>query len=171
MKKTLKVAIATTSTEKIKGVKEAISRFFRVKESEIEFYSMAIESGVSSQPFGDETYQGALNRVKTLMKKVPEMDYYVSCEAGIESAFRQYFNVQVVCMFEAKSQMHFWGKSAGWSIPSEDIERIQKDTLDTYLRGKGLTCIEELLGSENSRRAAVAQATELALASGKLRNN
>ena len=146
-------------------------RFFQVEEADIEFYSMAVESGVSSQPFDDETYQGALNRVKTLREKVPEMDYYVSCEAGIESAFSQYFNVQVVCMFETKSQMHFWGKSAGWSIPSEDIEIIKKNTLDTYLRGKGLTCIEEILGLANSRRAAVAQATELALASGKLRNN
>ena len=48
----LKVAIATRSAEKIAGVKDAISRFFQVKESEIEFYSESVGSGVSEQPFG-----------------------------------------------------------------------------------------------------------------------
>lgn len=164
----LRVAIATSSTEKIDGVKNAISRFFFMKESEIEVYSKSIESGVSEQPFGDETYEGALNRVNSIQKEFPGMDFYVSCEAGIESAFGQYFNVQVVCIFETRSQMFFWGKSAGWSIPSKDIEVIRKNNLDTYLREKGISSIEELLGTSHSRSAAIAEATELALASGKL---
>ena len=167
----LKVAIATASTEKITGIKEAVLRSFCMKDSEIEVYSRSIQSGVSEQPFEDETYQGALNRVNGIIKELPEMDLYISCEAGIEKAFNQYFNVQIVCIFDAKTQRFLWGKSAGWSIPSEDIEIIRKNNLDTYLRGKGITCIEELLGTSHSRRAAVAQATELALASGKLLNN
>ena len=164
----IKVAIATNSSEKINGVKEAFYQFFRMKESKIDFYSKSMKSGVSEQPFEDETYQGALNRVNQAKKEFPEMDFYISCEAGIESAFGQYFNVQVVCILESKSQMLFWGKSSGWSIPSKDIEEIRNNNLDTYLRGKGLTSIEELLGPSNSRRAAVAQATVLALASGRL---
>lgn len=164
----LKVAIATSSTEKIRGVKEAISRFFQLKECEMEFYYKSVESGVSDQPFGDETYQGALNRVNGVKNEFPGMDFYISCEAGIENAFGQYFNVQVVCIIEAKSQKIFWGKSAGWLIPAEDIEIIRQSNLDNYLRGKGINCIEELLGTSNSRRLAVAQATELALASRKL---
>lgn len=167
----LKVAIATNSHEKVSGIKEAISRFFNMKESEIDFYSKATESRVSEQPFEDETYQGALNRVNGVRKEFPNMDFYISCEAGIENAFDQYFNVQVVCIFETKSQAFFWGKSAGWSIPAEDIEIIRKNNLDSYLRGKGITSIEELLGTSHSRRAAVTQATHLALASGKLLKN
>jgi len=167
----LKVAIATSSPEKINGVKLAVSRFFDVKETEIEIYSKSIESGVSEQPFGDETYAGALNRVNGVKKEFPGMHLYISCEAGIEKAFNQYFNVQVVCVFDSKSQSFFWGKSSGWSIPPEAIEEIKMSNLDSYLRGKGITCIEQLLGTSNSRRAAVAQATELALASGKLKNN
>lgn len=167
-----KVAIATKSTEKIEGVKEAFFRFFDMKENEIDFYSKSIDSGVSEQPFGEETYKGALNRVENVRKEFPEMDFYISCEAGIEEAFGQYFNVQVVCIFDSTLRMFFWGKSFGWSIPSDDIEEIKKDNLDKYLRRKGLTCIEELLGTLYSRRIAVAQATELALLSGKLlRNN
>ena len=165
----MKVAIATSSPQKIAGVIDSIFRFFKLKESELEIYSKAIESGVSEQPFGDETYQGALNRLKGLKNVFPGMDIYVSCEAGIENAFGQYFNVQIVCL-DYNSQI-FWGKSSGWTIPSEDIETIKKINLDKYLRGKGITCIEELLGPSNSRSRAIAQATELALASGNLRNN
>ena len=164
----LKVAIATRSAEKIAGVKEAISRFFQMNESEIEFYSESVGSGVSEQPFGDETYEGALNRVNGVRDTIRGMDFYISCEAGIEKAFGQYFNVQVVCIFETNSQSFFWGKSAGWTIPSKDIETIRNSNLDSYLRGKGITSIEQLLGTSHTRRAAVAQATELALASGKL---
>lgn len=165
------VAIATTSTEKIEGIKKAFSRFFNLEQYEIMFYPMSIESGVPRQPFGDETYKGAMNRVNGIRKKFPNFDFYVGCEAGIENAFNQYFNVQVVCIFENKSQEFFWGKSAGWQIPSKDIKTVKKGSVDTYLRAKGITSIEELLGTSNSRSLAVAQATEVALASGKLRNN
>ena len=167
----LKVAIATASREKIDGITKAISRFYNLELPEIEICYASVESGVPSQPFNEETYEGALNRVNSIRKKFKEMDLYISCEAGIESTFKQYFNVQVICIFEKKSQMYFWGKSAGWQIPSSDIEIIKATTLDAYLRGKGITSIEELLGTSNSRSSAIAQATELALASGKLRNN
>lgn len=62
----LSVAIATSSSDKIEGIRSAISRFFFLKESEIEVFSKAVDSGVSEQPFGDETYEGALNRVNNI---------------------------------------------------------------------------------------------------------
>ena len=164
----MKVAIATGSREKIAGIKEAFLRFFQVKESELQIYSAPVESGVPEQPFDEQTYQGALNRVNGIQEVFPDMDFYISCEAGIEYAFYHYFNVQVVCILDGKSKDYFWGKSAGLSIPAEAIEEIRQRNLDNYLRGKGITCIQELLGENNSRRAAVAQATEFALASGKL---
>ena len=162
----MKIAIATKSPDKIAGIKSSVARFFT--ETEFEFYSKPVESGVSSQPFDSETYQGALNRLYNIQKVLPGMDFYISCEAGIENTFGQYFNVQVVCIFDTKTQSIFWGKSAGWSLPPDDIKIIRNNTLDTYLKGNGLTCIEELLGPSCSRSAAVAEATWLALASGKL---
>jgi len=167
----MKIAIATRSPDKIAGIKNAFIRFFNLNETEIELYSKSVESGVSNQPFDSETYQGALNRLNNVQKELPGIDFYVSCEAGIENTFGQYFNVQVVSIFESKSQRIFWGKSSGWSVPTNDIEIIRNNTLDTYLRGKGISCIEELLGPSCSRSAAVAEATWLALASGKLRKN
>lgn len=166
----MKVAIATKSPDKITGIQEAISRFFNVKETEIEFYSKSVSSGVSEQPFDSETYQGALNRATGIRKEFPDMDYYISCEAGIENVFGQYYNVQVVCILESNNRT-LWGKSSGWSIPPEDIETIRNNNLDIYLRSRGINNLEELLGPSCSRSAAVSEATWLALASGKLRNN
>ena len=164
----LSVAIATSSSDKIEGVRSAISRFFFLEESEMEVSSKAVDSGVSEQPFGDETYEGALNRVNNIRQEFPKKDFYISCEAGIENAFGQYFNVQVVCIYDSKSERFFWGKSAGWSIPNDDIEEIRQTNLDVYLRKKGISSIDELLGATHSRSEAISEAVELALASRRL---
>ncbi len=162
----MKVAIATDSPEKIKGIKLAFSRLFNLKESEIVVLHQSVDSGVPEQPFDDETYLGAQNRVKALISSEDtDADYYVSCEAGIESCMGIYFNVQVVCIFDKEARKFVFGKSAGWQVPSEDIEVIKEINLDSYLRRKGISRIEELLGNEHSRASAVAQATEFALAS------
>ena len=109
-----------------------------------------------------------MKRVDNIRKKIKEWDYYVSCEAGIEGYNENYFNVQVVCIFETKTKKYLLGKSAGWQVPSEDIETIEKINLDKYLKGKGFRNIEEILGTSYPRSESVAQATELALASKKL---
>lgn len=59
-------------------------------------------------------------------------------------------------------------QSSGWQIPSADIEIIRNSDLDDYLRKKGITCAEDLLGADYSRAESIAQATEFALASQKL---
>ena len=166
----MKVAIATKSLDKIEGIKKTFSRFFEINETEVEVYATSVESGVSEQPFENETYQGAQNRTNNIMKEFSNMDYYISCEAGIDVNFGKYFNVQVVCIYDSKSKTYLWGKSAGWMIPSEDIDVIRQRNVDIYLREKGLNSIDELLGPDNARSIAVTHATELALSSRKLKN-
>lgn len=162
----MKVEIATKSIDKIKGIEEAFFRY--LKTEKIEFSSYKVESGVSEQPFNAETYKGAFNRVNNLIDKVDDADFYISCEAGIEEFFGKYMNVQVVCIFDRKNKVYLWGKSSGWCIPDSDVEKIKKNTLDKYLRNKGINSIEELFGNSYSRAQVISQAVELALASRKL---
>ncbi len=164
----LRVAIATSSQEKIEGIQEAFLRFFQLKKSEIEISFRKTESKVPEQPFDSEIYVGAYNRVEKIKEELEGWDYYVSCEAGIEGFVDNYFNVQVVCILEAASKNYLWGKSAGWQVPSKDIKAIKNGTLDSYLREKGFRCLEDILGLSHTRSQAVAQATEMALASKKL---
>ena len=159
----MKVGIATNFIDKINGIKIAFSRFFKIEMTEIKTFHQSVDSGVPEQPFDGETYEGAVNRVNNIIGS-DDADFYVSCEAGIEEIWGKYMNVQVVCIFEKKSQEYFFGKSAGWQVPSKDIVIIKEINLDNYLRGKGITSIEEILGPNYSRANAVAQATEFALA-------
>ena len=164
----MRVGIATDSAEKIRGIKSAFSRFFKIDDTEIEFFHQKVNSGVSKQPFNEETYEGAFNRVNTLIEKSEKADFFISCEAGIEELFGKYFNVQVICIFDFQKQRYLWGKSSGWQIPYEDIEIIRNSNLDDYLRSKGINCAEDLLGANYSRAETIAQAVEFALASQKL---
>lgn len=146
----MRVGIATDSAEKIRGIKSAFSRFFKIDDTEIEFFHQKVNSGVSKQPFNEETYEGAFNRVNTLIEKSEKADFFISCEAGIEELFGKYFNVQVICIFDFQKQRYLWSKSSGWQIPSADIEIIRNSDLDDYLRKKGITCAEDLLGADYS---------------------
>lgn len=165
----MRVAIATTSFDKIRGIEEAFSRFFELEEDEIKIYSKSIESGVSKQPFNSEIYVGALNRVNNIIEQLDEVvDFCVSCEAGIECFNGIYFNVQVVCVYDMKDMSYFWGKSSGWVVPARDIEFIKATNLDVYLRNRGIQSISDIFGPSYSRSKVVAQAVELALASSEL---
>lgn len=164
----MRIEIATNSIEKINGIKLAFSRYFNIEESSIEVSNKKVDSGVPEQPFNDETYIGALNRVNTLIENSEKVDYYISCEAGIEEILEKYLNIQVVCIYDVNENEYFFGKSSGWQIPSKDIVMIKNSNLDNYLKNKGITSIEQLLGSNFSREKAIAEATELALASKKL---
>jgi len=164
----IKVAIATTSIEKIQGIKIAFSRFFHVEEHQFDVFAKKIESGVSEQPFNKQIYIGALNRVENIKKETKNADYYVSCEAGIEGFMNTFFNVQVVCIYENKNKNYYFGKSTAWQVPSKDIEVIRKNNLDYYLRQKGIKKIQDIFGNSFSRTESISQAIELALASSKL---
>lgn len=114
----MKVAIATNSEDKINGIVLAFSRFFSIEKTEIEVFNCSVDSGVSSQPFDDDIYKGALNRVNNIIDSFVA-DFYVSCEAGIETFLGNYFNVQVICIYD-KTQKYTFGKSAGWQIPAKE---------------------------------------------------
>ena len=164
----MKVAIATNSVDKINGIKQAFSRFFKTEI--IEVVHQSVDSGVPEQPFDSYVYQGAINRVNALKNSLDteDVDFYVSCEAGIEESIGIFFNVQIVCVFDAKSQTYTFGKSTGWQVPSKDIEKIRKTNLDTYLREHGINKLEDLLENNWSRAESISQATEMALCSMKL---
>lgn len=162
----MKLKIASNSIDKINGIKMAVSRFFNVNETELEIFHQSVDSGVPEQPFDEETYLGAKNRVKALLNSEDETDLYISCEAGIEEFSGIFFNVQVVCIFDKKTQRYSFGKSTGWMIPTEDIDTIRKTSIDKYLKSRGITCLEDLLGY--SRAEEISRATKCALSSLKL---
>lgn len=170
MNNTLQIGIATASEDKINGIKKAFQVSFPGKN--IEIIAKKTKSDVEEQPFGRNTSKGAINRVKNLMELLNELgknvDYYVSCEAGIdnESIPGQFFSEQVVYIYSKYSRKGFFGKSSSWSIPQEDIQEIIDTDLDQYLRKRGCTGLQDIgNGTYITRSDAVEEGVRAALSS------
>lgn len=79
----MKIAVSSKNPVKINAVRLAFKKIF--PEREIEILSAGIKSGVSDQPMSDkETLQGAINRSNEIYNLLPEVDYAVGIEGGIE---------------------------------------------------------------------------------------
>lgn len=177
------IVIASTSEDKIEGIKEAFLKYYPKENYEIKIYSSKAESGVPEQPFGDDTYLGAYNRINNVKEKYEAqlkekgilVDYYVSCEAGIDNTnkvFQKgkfiplYVSEQIVCVYEPKTDKYFFGKSSSWTIPQEDIKEIEDTNLDKYLRKRNCTGLHDVGdGKYISRKDAIREGTESAIVS------
>ena len=160
-----KIAIATMSQEKIEGIKKVFCTFFGFSEFDLDLICKKTKSNVSEQPFNNDTYLGALNRVNNLKEelKIANYDYIVSCEAGIESFCKDlYFSVQVVCIYDTTTKKYLYGKSSGWQIPAKDIEIVRASSLDSYMKSKNINSLEQLLLG-TTRSDHVCEATKNAL--------
>lgn len=179
------IVIATTSEDKIEGIKEAFLEYFPKEQFEIKIYSSKTESGVPEQPFGNDTYQGAYNRINNVKEKYETqlkkqeivVDYYVSCEAGIDNTnkvFKNgqfvpiYVSEQVVCVYNPETDLYSFGKSSSWTIPQEDIKEIENTDLDQYLRKRKCTGLHDVGdGKYITRKDAVREGTVSAIASSR----
>ena len=127
-KKELVIVIATLSNDKIEGIKDAFSEYFPKEEFEIKIFSSKTGSGVLEQPFGNDTYEGAYNRINNVKEKYKDIlaerkikvDYYVSCEAGIDNTNQiiikgtvtpLYASEQVVCIYNPEKDSYSFGKN------------------------------------------------------------
>ena len=82
--KPLKIAVASFNPVKLGAVESAFKIQF--PDSELEIIPVKVASEVSDQPMSDdETRRGARNRVRNARKQVPEADYWVGLEGGLDT--------------------------------------------------------------------------------------
>ncbi len=78
-----KIAVASNNPAKLAAVRDGFSRVF--PDGDFEIVGESVESGVSDQPMNDEeTLRGALTRANNVADRVPDADYFVGLEGGIE---------------------------------------------------------------------------------------
>lgn len=78
-----KVIIASKNPVKIKAVQKAFDKMMSV--GDVEFVGTSVDSGVGDQPMSDEeTLLGATNRARNAQLAMPEADYWVGIEGGIQ---------------------------------------------------------------------------------------
>lgn len=80
----MKVVIASRNPAKINAVREAFSLQFPGKD--IEYVPVEASSDVSEQPMTDhETRRGARNRARHASTAIPDADYWVGLEGGVDT--------------------------------------------------------------------------------------
>ncbi|MBZ0287666.1 MAG: DUF84 family protein, partial [Anaerolineae bacterium] len=77
------VLVASTNPVKVQATRNGFERMF--PKDHFRVSGTSVPSGVSDQPMSDdETYQGAVNRALAAADRMPEADFYVGIEGGIE---------------------------------------------------------------------------------------
>lgn len=80
----VKIVVTSFNPVKIASVKEAFESQFPGRS--MEFVPVSVESGVSDQPMTDaETRHGATTRVENAKNVIPNADYWVGLEGGLEN--------------------------------------------------------------------------------------
>lgn len=78
-----KIVTASESPVKNEAVKIAFLKAF--PDTDYEMKSISVPSKVPDQPLGnDETYHGAKNRAENAKKQIPDADFWIGIEGGIE---------------------------------------------------------------------------------------
>ena len=119
----MKILVGSKNPVKIASVEEAFQNFFR----EIEVIGIEVESGVSHQPVGEETFTGAKNRALAL-KQISEKenlnaDFFVGIEGGIIKLYEKWFAFGCMCVINAENNVGF-GSSPQFELPPSVIEKL-----------------------------------------------
>lgn len=140
----MKILVGSQNPVKIDSVKEAFSLFFE----EIEVKGLSVDSGVSIQPVGDKTFEGAQNRAVRL-KEIDKMqkfdtDYFVGIEGGISKIFNKWFAFGCMCIIDKYENIAF-GLSPHFELPDKIVGQL--------INGEELgVVIDQIINQENTKQ-------------------
>lgn len=114
---TLTVVVTSLNPVKIEAVSEAFLGSFPLHE--IQVIPVQVNSGVSDQPMSDnETRQGARNRVADARLKVPDADFWVGLEGGLDF-FDKHLMAFAWMVVSAADERYGEARSATLPLPPE----------------------------------------------------
>jgi inosine/xanthosine triphosphatase len=139
-----KIIVASENPVKINATRRGFEQMFPDLDFTVE--GISANSGVSDQPIGrDETLLGANNRLEAIITKVPDADYWVGIEGGIE-IHDETMEVSAWIVIQDKAGQTGKGKTGTFILPPEIAVHI-KD-------GKELgTATDIVFGKTNSKQA------------------
>lgn len=117
------VVVASTNPVKIEVAKRAFLAVF--PNEEFRFDGIASASGVPDQPVDDETRQGAQNRLRHIVEKHPDADFWVSQEGGVCHEGDRLFE-QAWIMITNKTRFVAESTTARFYIPKQIAKYIQE---------------------------------------------
>ena len=94
--KPTKVLIGSENRVKIESTRQSFSKFF----SPLEIYGLSVDSGVSAQPFNQDTFVGAKNRAEHAKRINNEQhlnaNFFVGIEGGVLQLHNRWFQFTVI---------------------------------------------------------------------------
>lgn len=128
----MKVLIGTKNPGKVEGARRALSHYFK----DFEIVGVKVDSNVSDEPVGVETYAGANNRVENLIKYAKDQninaDLFMAVESGITQDLGFWAITNVAVIKDGKGR-EGKGTSASFQVPNKYIDSIIKETLGTVM--------------------------------------
>jgi len=137
----MKILMGTKNPGKIEGARQAFEKYF----NNFEIEGIAVDSEVGDQPFNEEIFTGAKNRIKNLRKYAKEnnieVDYYIASEAGITDTLGEWIDINAAVVENSRGFQSV-GTSQGFPIPEKYINEIKETELgkvmDKIFNGKEL---------------------------------
>ncbi|MBI4181974.1 MAG: inosine/xanthosine triphosphatase [Candidatus Aenigmarchaeota archaeon] len=140
----MKILVGSTNPVKIAAAREVFSRYF----GEVQAEGVSVASQVDDQPLGDDTFLGAENRAKALLRLNGEQglgaDYCVGIEGGIVQRHGQWFGFGAMCILDRHGRRGY-GASPHFPLPAAMVQGL--------LRGEELGAVtDQLFNEENSKQ-------------------
>jgi len=118
------IVVASINPVKIQSALDGFRRMFPSEEFTAK--GIGVPSGVSDQPMSDaETLQGARNRVANAQREIPDADYWIGLEGGVEDngSELEVFAWMVVVSREGRTGK---GKTATFYLPEETARLVRQ---------------------------------------------
>jgi len=118
------IIVASTNPVKLEAARQGFAAVFANEEVEVQ--SVNVPSGVADQPISDdEALQGANNRVDNAAKEMPEADYWVGMEGGIEARGDDMESFAWI-VIRGQDGRHGRGRTPTFVLPPAVVELIQQ---------------------------------------------
>ena len=122
-----KIVVASHNPVKVGAVENAFASQFPA--AELKLFPVSVASGVSDQPMTDEeTRQGARNRVGNCKDVMPDADFWVGLEGGLETYDGQLL-ASAWMVVEGRSGFISETRTATLPLPPE-IQRLVREGLE-----------------------------------------
>jgi len=138
-------AVGTKNKAKVKCVELCVNKMWP-HESHL-VGAVEVKSAVSAQPMtAAETMAGAMHRAKAALELIPEAQFGVGLEGGLETIGDATFECGWMCVVERSTKRVGWGSSARFQMSTKLLTPIVRD-------GKELAEVIDALTGETDVRS------------------
>ncbi len=139
----MRIYVGSKNPVKNEAVKEAFNHYFK----NFEIIPVDAPSGVSDQPFNEDTFTGAENRAIYLHDKYASVDapgdYYTAVEGGVIQLYGKWYALGCACIINPQGNKGF-GTSSWFPLPETVINALRSGEELGHI-------IDRIAGDNNSK--------------------